>query len=143
MDGDRLYVLTETGDLACLRTQDGTVVWQRNILKDFSGRNIQWLVSESPLIDGNNVIVSPGGRGSGVVALDKATGKTVWASKELSDAAGYSSLGATTLVVAARSDSSEYATFDFGRPKKYSTRVLAFGNNSAIVRFDSTRVVPM
>ena len=40
VDGDRLYVLTENGDLACLRAQDGTVVWQRNILKDFGGRNI-------------------------------------------------------------------------------------------------------
>src|SRR5688572_9101091 len=91
IDGDRLYVLTETGDLACLRIQDGGVIWQRNILKDFAGRNIQWLISESPLIDGNNVIVSPGGRGAGVVALDKTTGKTVWASKELSHSAGYSS----------------------------------------------------
>ena len=40
VDGDRLYVLTESGDLACLRVSDGTVVWQRNILKEFSGRNI-------------------------------------------------------------------------------------------------------
>ena len=56
-----LYVLTENGDLACLRVQDGTVVWQRNILKDFGGRNIPWLISESPLVDGNQVIVTPGG----------------------------------------------------------------------------------
>ena len=55
IDGDRVYVLTENGDLACLRVQDGTVVWQRNILSDFGGRNIQWLISESPLVDGNQV----------------------------------------------------------------------------------------
>ena len=90
VDGDRVYVLTETGELACLKT-DGTAVWQRNILKDFGGRNLRWLISESPLIDGNNVIVSPGGHNAGMVALDKMTGKTVWTSKELSDAAGYSS----------------------------------------------------
>ena len=80
-----LYVLTENGDLACLRVQDGTVVWQKNILKDFGGRNIEWLISESPLVDGNQVIVTPGGRGAGMVALDKMTGKTIWTSKELSD----------------------------------------------------------
>src|SRR5204863_4104358 len=40
LDGDRAYVLTENGDLACLKAQDGTSVWQRNILKDFGGRNI-------------------------------------------------------------------------------------------------------
>jgi len=90
VDGDRLYVLTESGDLACLKT-DGTAVWQRNILKDFGGQNIRWLISESPLVDGNNVIVTPGGRNAGMVALDKTTGKTVWISKELSDRAGYSS----------------------------------------------------
>ena len=91
VDGDRLYVLTENGDLAALRVQDGAVVWQRNILQEFGGRNIGWLISESPLVDGTNVVVSPGGRGAGMAALDKMTGKTVWVSKELSDAAGYSS----------------------------------------------------
>jgi outer membrane protein assembly factor BamB len=90
-DGDRLYVLSESGDLACLRVNDGSVVWQRNILKDFNGRNINWLLSESPLVDGNVVIVTPGGRGAGMVALDKMSGKTVWVSKELSDEAGYAS----------------------------------------------------
>jgi outer membrane protein assembly factor BamB len=90
VDGDRLYVLTENGDLACLKT-DGTAVWQRNILKDFGGRQLRWLISESPLVDGANVIVSPGGPGAGMVKLDKMTGKTVWQSKNLSEPAGYSS----------------------------------------------------
>ena len=48
VDGDRLYVLTENGDLACLKT-DGTAVWQRNILRDFGGSQLRWLISESPL----------------------------------------------------------------------------------------------
>jgi outer membrane protein assembly factor BamB len=91
LDGDRLYVLTENGDLACLRAADGTVVWQKNILKEFGGRNISWLISESPLVDSNVVVVTPGGRGAGMVALDKMTGKTVWVSKDLSDDAGYAS----------------------------------------------------
>ena len=91
VDGDRLYVLTENGDLACLKT-DGTAVWQRNILRDFRGRQLQWLISESPLVDGPHVIVSPGGPGAGLVKLDKMTGATVWTTKELSDTAGYSSV---------------------------------------------------
>jgi outer membrane protein assembly factor BamB len=91
VDGDRLYALSENGDLACLRVADGSVVWQRNILKEFRAQNIGWLISESPLVDGDRVIVTPGGRGAGMVALDKMTGATVWASKELSDEAGYSS----------------------------------------------------
>lgn len=91
IDGDRVYALTESGDLACLRFGDGTIVWQRNILREFRGPNIQWLISESPLIDGDHVIVSPGGRDATVVALDKMTGNTVWTSKGLSDQAGYGS----------------------------------------------------
>ena len=91
VDGDRVYVLTENGDLACLKVQDGTAVWQRNILREFRGRNIGWLISESPLVDGNHVIVSPCGRGAGMVALDKMTGATVWQASELNDEAGYAS----------------------------------------------------
>ena len=91
VDGDRLYVLSENGDLACLKT-DGTAVWQRNILRDFGGSQLQWLVSESPLIDGAHVVVSPGGRGAGMVKLDKMTGQTVWTTKELSDHAAYASI---------------------------------------------------
>jgi outer membrane protein assembly factor BamB len=91
VDGDRLYALTENGDLACLRVEDGRVLWQRNILTDFRGRNPAWMISESPLVDGDQVIVAPGGRGAGMVALDKMTGDTLWVAKELSDQAGYAS----------------------------------------------------
>jgi outer membrane protein assembly factor BamB len=91
VENDRLYALAESGDLGCLKISDGSVVWRRNILKDFGGRNPKWLISESPLIDGERLIVTPGGQGASLVALDKATGKTVWTTKELSDEAGYSS----------------------------------------------------
>ena len=92
VDGDRVYVLSENGDLACLNVKDGTVVWQSNILREFRGGNIPWLISESPLVDGNRLIVTPGGSNAGVVALDKMTGKPIWTSSGLSDEAGYSSV---------------------------------------------------
>lgn len=91
VDDDRLYVLSENGDLACLRVSDGTVAWARNVLREFRGQNPYWLLSESPLVDGNRVIVTPGGRDAGMVALDKLTGQTVWTSKGLSDEAAYAS----------------------------------------------------
>jgi len=91
VDGERVYALSENGDLACLRTKDGSVVWARNILKDFNGSNPNWLVSESPLIDGDNLIVTPGGNKVGIVALDRVKGETVWTTRELSDPAAYSS----------------------------------------------------
>jgi outer membrane protein assembly factor BamB len=67
-------------------------VWQRNILRDFRGRQPNWLISESPLVDGAHVLVTPGGPGAGIVKLDKMTGATVWTSKDLSDPASYSSI---------------------------------------------------
>src|SRR5215471_14556354 len=91
VDGDRVYALTENGDLVCLRAGNGSPVWRKNILKEFGGSNPGWLISESPLIDGDRVIVTPGGRGAGMVALDKMTGKEIWRSKDLSDEAAYSS----------------------------------------------------
>jgi outer membrane protein assembly factor BamB len=91
LDGDRLYALSENGDLLCLKAADGTAVWQRNILHEFRGRNIDWLISESPLVDGDHVIVTPGGPNATLVALDKMTGGTVWTSAGLSDEAGYAS----------------------------------------------------
>ena len=96
VDGNRMYVLSENGDLVCLQT-DGTIVWQRNILKDFRGPQISWMISESPLVDGPHVVVSPGGPGAGLVKLDKMTGNTVWTSKELSDEAAYSSITAADI----------------------------------------------
>ncbi|MCH8333713.1 PQQ-like beta-propeller repeat protein [Candidatus Sumerlaeota bacterium] len=86
-----LYALTGAGDLACLDTSDGSVVWSLNILRDFHASNIGWGISESPLIEGDKVIVTPGGPGATVVALDTQSGATIWTSEGLSDAAGYAS----------------------------------------------------
>ena len=91
VDGDRLYVLTENGDLACLKT-DGSPVWQLNILKEFGGSQPPWMISESPFVDGPGLVVTPGGPKAGMVKLDKMTGKTVWVAKDLSDTAAYSSI---------------------------------------------------
>src|SRR5215831_19162447 len=84
VDGDRVYVLTEAGDLHCIKT-DGTAVWHKNILREYGGRQLRWLISESPLVDGPHVVVTPGGQGAGMVKLDKMTGKTVWTAADLSD----------------------------------------------------------
>jgi len=91
IDGNRLFVLTEAGELACLNSADGKTVWSKDILREFGGSNPYWLLSESPLVDGERLIVTPGGRGATMVALEKTTGKLVWKSAGLSDPAGYAS----------------------------------------------------
>jgi len=89
VDGDRLYALAADGMLVCLDTATGKTIWGYNIVDHFHGRVPTWGISESPLVDGGRVIVTPGGAGAGVVALDQMTGKLLWQSQ--SDSAGYSS----------------------------------------------------
>ena len=88
VDGDLLFILGEQGDLACLKTADGTVVWSKNILSEYGAPNTKWSLSESVLVDGDRVICSPGGRAS-MVALSKATGEEVWAAAPVDDTTGY------------------------------------------------------
>ncbi len=91
VEGANLWVMTESGDLACLKAADGSVVWKKNALTDFKGRNPHWLLSESPLVDGEKLVFTPGGKGACMVALEKMSGKWIWSSQELSDPAGYAS----------------------------------------------------
>ncbi len=81
VDDDRLYVLGAGGDLACLQAQDGKILWQRSFVNDFGGRLPMWRYTESPLVDGEKVICTPGAEDATLVALDKLTGETIWQSK--------------------------------------------------------------
>lgn len=89
IDGTRLYALAADGSLVCLQAATGTRVWGMNIVEKFRGGVPHWGISESPLVDGDRVIVTPGGSGTAVVALDKTTGELLW--KSQSDSAAYSS----------------------------------------------------
>lgn len=78
VDGDRLYVLGLGGDLACLQVQDGKILWQRSLTRDCGGRVPMWRYNESPLVDGDKVICTPGGEDATIVAFNKLTGETIW-----------------------------------------------------------------
>ncbi len=91
-DDGHLYALGQFGDLVCLKAANGKEVWRKSLTKDFGGRSGGWNYTESPLIDGGRVLVTPGGKKGAVVALDKKTGKTLWQSTDFTDGAQYSSL---------------------------------------------------
>ena len=92
VDGDLLYALGSDGDLACLETETGAVRWQKNIRTEFGGVPGVWAYSESPLVDGNVVVVTPGGAEASIVALNKETGEVVWKNAVPGgEAAGYAS----------------------------------------------------
>ncbi len=93
IDGDKVYVLGANGDLACLELVSGKKVWSGNILQEFNAGNITWGISESVLIDGPNLVCTPGGKGAAMVSLDKTNGKLQWKASVPGDpSTGYSSI---------------------------------------------------
>ena len=91
VDEDKLYLIRGAGQIHCL-SANGKMLWQKDFVKDFDGKIMsQWGYSESPLVDGNLVICTPGGSQGTMLALDKNTGNVVWVCKEWTDEAGYSS----------------------------------------------------
>jgi outer membrane protein assembly factor BamB len=126
VDGDRLYVLGQYGEFVCFTT-DGKEVWRTDYVKDHGGVVPVWGYSESPLVDGDKVVCTPGGEDATLVALDKKTGKPIWTCKvpegptnrrfgnsgaayasviaiDLEGVRHYAQLTATTLVGVAASD---------------------------------------
>ena len=78
VDGSVLYALGSDGDLACLETGGGKVRWQKNLRSDFGGKPGKWVYSESPLVDGDALVVTPGGTTATLVALNKKNGDVIW-----------------------------------------------------------------
>jgi len=93
-DGDLVFALSPHGDFVCCQMADGKEVWRKKFDKDFGGKMMSgWSYSESPLVDGDNVICTPGGKEALVVALNKKTGETVWKSTgQDMGGAGYASI---------------------------------------------------
>ncbi len=91
IDGNRLYVVSGMGQLACLDAKTGAEKWTVHAVEKFKGEYHRWGISESPLVDGDLVYCTPGGPEAGIVALNKMTGETVWTCKELSDKASFCS----------------------------------------------------
>ena len=92
VNGDWVFALGQWGDLVCLNAATGKEIWRKDLVKDFGGAYPFWGYSESPLVDGDNVVVTPGGAKGAIVALNQKNGALVWQSKEFTDAAHYSSL---------------------------------------------------
>lgn len=78
-----VYVLGPKGTVACLTADEGKKVWEKHMVKDFGGKPGGWGFSASPFVDGDHLILAPGGETAGIVCLDKKTGETVWAASEV------------------------------------------------------------
>ncbi len=98
-DGKLVYAIGSHGDLACYDSATGQVKWRKNLQTDFGGKMMSiWGYSESPLVDGNKLVCTPGGNNAVMVALNKQTGEEIWrcalpdVGKKGKEGAGYSSI---------------------------------------------------
>jgi len=98
VDGDRLYTLGAGGNLISLDRKTGKVLWQKELVEDFGGKMMSgWGFSESPLIDGDSLVCTPGGSQGTMLALNKLTGEKLWQSTAITDNAAYTSIVIATL----------------------------------------------
>jgi len=92
VDGKLLFALGSDGDLVCLETTSGKEVWRKHLRDDFGGKYGEWAYAESPLVDGDQLICTPGGTEATMVALNKLTGEVIWkCAVPEGSAAGYAS----------------------------------------------------
>ncbi|MGI9474386.1 MAG: PQQ-binding-like beta-propeller repeat protein [Rubripirellula sp.] len=78
VDGERVFAYTGEGTLVCVQLTDGKVIWRKPLVREFAGKPAEYGMACSPLVVGDLVIVTVGGRGHAVVALDKASGEFRW-----------------------------------------------------------------
>jgi len=95
VDGDYIYAISGQGNLACVSTA-GKAVWDQSF-SALGGKRPHWGFCESPLVDGDKVVCTPGGAQGAMAAFDKKTGKLIWQSKDFTDDAQYASIIAIDL----------------------------------------------
>ena len=98
VDSGQVFALNQHSDLACLDADTGKLIWEKNLVTDFGGEMMSgWKYSESPLVDGDRIVCTPGGKDGTLVALDRKSGAKLWQTGEWTDAAAYSSVIIATI----------------------------------------------
>jgi len=91
VNGKLIFAVGQWGELVCLESDSGKEKWRKDFTKDFGGSRPEWGFAESPLVDAGRVVFTPGGSKGTLAAVFKATGETIWQTKDLSDSGQYSS----------------------------------------------------
>lgn len=92
--GNQVYAISVYGDVACVDSKTGNIVWQMPAFEKFEslGYNMPYLgVSESPLVVNDKLILTPCGNSTTMVALNRMTGETIWKTESLKDSTFYTS----------------------------------------------------
>ncbi len=87
--GDLMYMYSGFGKLYCMDANNGDLKWTKDAFKDFDGKNITWGVTETVLIDGDVLYLTPGGKKNNVVALNRFNGDLIWTSPGKGELSAY------------------------------------------------------
>jgi outer membrane protein assembly factor BamB len=86
-----IYAGTGFGNLYCVDRNSGKIIWSKDLAKDFQGVLPLHGHSEAPVVSGEKVFWTPGGKEYNVVALNRLTGKLIWSNKGFGERSGYNS----------------------------------------------------
>jgi outer membrane protein assembly factor BamB len=89
IENGRIYIMGGMGDVVCMETETGKIIWKVNTHKDYGGEFHRWGMTESLLLAGQAVISSPIGDQTAVVALDKKDGSQIWKTKSMGGVRSY------------------------------------------------------
>ncbi len=92
VDGDLVFAIGQYGEVAAFKAATGKELWRRDFVADYGAKRPEWGFSESPLVDGDRLVFTPGGEKGAIVAVNKRTGELLWQTREFTDEAQYSSL---------------------------------------------------
>jgi len=133
--GELLYLESGQGKVVCLDSSAGKLIWEVDLLARFDADNITWGMTEALLIDGENVICTPGGPQYTVAALNRFDGQVVWASRGNGEPAAYCSPilvnhNNTRLIITMTSESiigvdADDGTFYWETPQHQSNKIHA------------------
>jgi outer membrane protein assembly factor BamB len=97
VDGDRVYCVGVMGQVHCFDVPNRKVVWKKSLVDDFKADAVPWGFAQSALIAGDTVVLAAPGKTTGVIALDKQTGETLWKSEPFGGCDTYTSPMLVTL----------------------------------------------
>ncbi len=89
--GGKIYIMSARGRLVCMDARNGSVLWSKDLLKEFDGRNLTWGMTENLVVYDDKVICTPGGGRHNVVALNRQNGSLIWSSRGKGDNSAYCS----------------------------------------------------
>jgi len=134
VDKGQVFALGQFGDLVCLDAASGKELWRKNLASDLGGKPGGWNYTESLLVDGDQVICTPGGGKGAVAALNRATGAVKWQTGAFTEGAQY-----VSPIVAEIGGVRQYVQMTMGA-------VIGIGTDGAILwrvpRKGATAVIP-